>query len=151
MKLTIENYFDQVSHYLDIINSNANLVAGHDFVVKATKNGKDFAAYEKSAGIKETIDLYLEKLASLKSKEKKPATKKAAPKAAAVKNKPQAKPKSAAPVPQPKHTKKAVKKEKPDPETIAEKVEQIPSDIDHVKRNISLHEKQKTYDQVLSI
>lgn len=146
MKLTIHNYFDEVGDYLDLINADKDLLSAHNFVIEATENGADWSAYNESANIKETIDIYLAKLAKLKAGGKKPTAKKTS-KPAAPKEKVPVVPKKAPP------TKRAPPKTPPKetPAFDPEMVEHIPSDIALVKRYISLHDKDKSYDQVLSI
>ncbi len=147
MKLTIDNYFDQVGQYLDIINADSDLLSTHNFVIKVTKNGADLSKYQASEAIAETIDLYLDKLVKLKAKDK-PAKKQSGKSTPAAKKTP-VPPKQAATV-----KKKAAVSKPPktsEPETESTPVEHIPSDIALVKRYVSLHDKDKTYDQVLAI
>lgn len=150
MKLTLANYFDRVQEYMATIKGSKELADGHQFVLAATENGKNFDAYDEDDDIKSTIDLYLQKLTEFHNKAKKAPDKK----------KPVAKPapvKKSASVKKPatkQETGKSVRPKaapKQEPEQHAELVETIPSDIALVKRYIGLHDKEKTYDQVLSI
>lgn len=155
MKLDIQNYFDQVEQYLDIIQSDADFKATYDFIHKITKKGKEPENLDADEGIREMFDLFVENLNKrMAGKAKGRSSGKSAtpdtkpPKTDAAKQKPASKPRPQATV-----SKTATRKEKTDRETEqeAEKVEHIPSDIALVKKYISLHDKQKTYDQVLSV
>lgn len=154
MKLTIENYFDQFKNYKDIINKSASLIALHDFMIKATDGGKNFENYHNSKSLKKTIDLYFEKLTEYKNKEtasSKPSNEATAPKPAKKTPAPNAPPKEAKPKSKPAAPKPQVPKVKAEKEHHGTPVEHIPSDIALVKRYIGLHDKVKTYDQVLAI
>lgn len=146
MKLTIENYFDQVGTYMDIINADADFLSTYNFINKVTKNGKDMSHLDKSAEIRETFDLLLENLNKHTGKQKKDTGKSKSEKPAAPSKAAGAKSRKA-----PAKTASKQPKEPKEPDVAAEKVEHIPSDIALVKKYVSLHDKVKTYDQVLSI
>jgi hypothetical protein len=146
MNITIEKFFElrkSSPELLDAINSSAAFIAAHDFLVQVTQSGKDFTPYYKSDKIKETVDLFLKKLEaampqkSVKTKSIKSQTKN---KKQEHNNQKETKP-----------SKKTVPKPKVIKESIATFVEHIPSDIALVRKYIGLHNKRKTYEQVLSI
>ncbi len=148
MKLNSTNYFQQINHYMDIIRSDADFEATYRFINKVTKNGKEPQSLNKSPEIRETFDLFLQNLNSRESKQKKITVKKAPPDKQSKKpSKPAqqtaAKVVKKAPKPQPE--KKSVAKHK------AVQVAHIPSDIALAKKYLSLHDKEKTYEQLLAI
>lgn len=59
--ITINNYFNKISE-LDQAALPDALKKGHEFVVKATRDGANWASYHGSETIKKTIDIYLNKL-----------------------------------------------------------------------------------------
>jgi hypothetical protein len=59
--ITTTNYIEKTED-IDFAELPEHFEKGHDFVIKATQNGTNWIPYEKSEGIKRTIDSYLEKL-----------------------------------------------------------------------------------------
>lgn len=146
MKLNINNYFDQVASYMDFINADAEFKTTYNFINRATRKGDNLSILDESDSVREVFALFLENLNKVGNKPK-PAAKAPAKKAATKTGK------------QPVNTKTTVSKTKAAPKAKqredtgidAERVEHIPSDIALVKKYVSLHDKDKTYDQVLSI
>jgi len=145
MKLTIHNYFAQVANYMDIINSDSDFKTAYNFINRATNKGSDLSVFDQSEDIREAFNLLLENLNSIINKPKKQATKAPAKKAAPAKKVE----KQVVPMKTDNNRPKA--KQKQEPAVAAERVEHIPSDIALVKKYVSLHDKDKKYDQVLSI
>ncbi|GAA4456994.1 hypothetical protein [Rurimicrobium arvi] len=156
MKLTERNYFQAVPGYIDIINKDKDLKDSYAFINEVTQYGKEPDTINATADIRETFDMYLQLLNQAIASEGKARAGKGG-KAAATSASKSAK---AEPVARKKSVKKASpapqKKKQPEPEPEpeaepAEKVEHIPSDIALIKRYLSLHDKEKTYEQVLSV
>ena len=149
MNITIDNYFGLLkssNEFLDVLNANSSFLAANDFLVQVTQGGKDVSPYHKSEKIKETIDLFFQKLEAEAAKKKaRPATAKSSRKKdkATQEGKREAAPKKA-------KASKTTKSNSNTPKN-ATMVEHIPSDIALIKKYIGLHNKRKTYEQVLSI
>ncbi len=132
MKITIENYFDRTSEFLDYINSEGALLAAHDFLVRATNAGKSFDAYYGSKDLKETIDIYLSKINEHLAGNDK--TKKGQKKSPA------------------ESTQKPVKANKAARSTEQGRmvmVERLPEELKFIRRFINLNGKTKTKDEIL--
>lgn len=144
MKLNRTNYFQQIGNYMHIVQKDEDFEATYQFINKVTKQGKEPQNIDKSPEIRETFDLFLKNLNSQEEKLSKTKTKKAAP---TKHPKPVTKPKTEAP-------KKAAKPKPKRKEKIkyqSEQVSHIPSDIALVKKYLSLHDKDKSYVQLLAI
>jgi len=73
--ITINNYFSH-SGLVDFSTLPEALQKGHEFVKKATVEGKDWSSYHSSEPIKKTINIYLEKLNEFVAKSVKAHAKK---------------------------------------------------------------------------
>jgi hypothetical protein len=138
MKITIHNY-KEAEAKIDWSKASDGLNTGKAFTQKWN------AKYDRTAAAKTTIDAYfllMEKFLGQSAPEPKKKASPAAPAKKAAKTVVQ-KPGTKA--------KKPAKAAPEEPKVDAAIVEHIPSDIALVKRYISLHGKDKTYDQVLSI
>ncbi len=148
MKLTKANYFQQVGNYMHIIEADADFDATYKFINKVTKNGKEIHNLDKSPEIRETFDLFLQNLNSRQGKQNKTKPKKTAKghdtKKPSVAKQATAKKAVTTPV-KPKPKGKPVPKRKP------VQLAHIPSDIILVKKYLGLHDKEKTYEQLLAI
>ncbi|OSZ81930.1 hypothetical protein CAP35_01270 [Chitinophagaceae bacterium IBVUCB1] len=147
MKLNSTNYFQQIDSYMDIIRSDADFEATYRFINKVTKNGKEPQNLNKSPEIKETFNLFLQNLNSRESKQKKTTAKKAPDKQA----KKPLQPKQETTTKVAKGVIKPTPKKKPVARHKAVQVAHIPSDIVLVKKYLGLHDKEKTYEQLLAI
>jgi len=157
--ITIENYFDEFKN-IDVSNFPPAMIAGHDFLVKATNGGKSLSSYHSSPGIKKTLDLYLTKVNEFANKKKKPEPVKA-PKAKKQKEKqkpffretdilkPTEEPEPG--YPERKTSKKRVNKPQKDivPTTQTILVERIPEELRFVRRFVNMDGKTKTKDEIL--
>ncbi len=138
MKITIHNY-KEAEAKIDWSKASDGLNTGKAFTQKW------IAKYDRTATAKTTIDAYFLLMEKFLAQPELKPKKKSAPAAPAKKV-------TKAPVQKPQaKTKKPAKAAPEERETDATIVEHIPSDIALVKRYISLHDKDKTYDQVLSI
>ncbi|WP_207515046.1 hypothetical protein [Longitalea luteola] len=149
--ITIENYFDQIQN-IDRTNFPSALSAGHNFIVKATDNGNDLAAYNMSDKVKNTIDLYLDKLnafisGSSKKETKQPRkAKKGAGHTVAIDEYMPAQ----EPIPtENKKTKHSKKNKVIASQTAPVLVEKIPEELRFIKRFVYLNGKSKTKDEIL--
>lgn len=59
--ITIDNYFNKINE-LDISTFPDALKKGHEFILKATRDGASWTSYHGSETIKKTVDIYLTKL-----------------------------------------------------------------------------------------
>ncbi|MBS1634221.1 MAG: ATP-binding protein, partial [Bacteroidetes bacterium] len=59
--ITIDNYFNKINE-LDISTFPDALRKGHEFILKATRDGASWTSYHGSETIKKTVDIYLTKL-----------------------------------------------------------------------------------------
>jgi hypothetical protein len=137
MKITIHNYKEAEAR-IDWSKATEGLNTGKAFTQKW------IAKYDRTATAKTTINAYFLLMEKFLGQPAPTPKKKSAP--AAVKKVA----KTAAQKPETK-SKKPAKTAPEEPKVDAAIVEHIPSDIALVKRYISLHGKEKTYDQVLSI
>lgn len=59
--ITIDNYFNKISE-VNISTFPDALKKGHEFILKATRDGASWTSYHGSETIKKTVDIYLSKL-----------------------------------------------------------------------------------------
>lgn len=151
--ITISNYYEK----LQTINVNElddTLKETAEFVNEVSKNGKDWTLYEADQDIRETINLYFEKLDAFiqpSEKENKPSE----PVQPKVKNRPPAKRatpstrRKAATTPRANQAakKKATKAIVPQPN--AQLINAFPDEIQLIRRTFNLNGKEKTKHQLL--
>lgn len=149
MKITVENYFDKISEFMDFVNSDAALLATHDFFVKATNGGKSLEAYHASTGLQETIGIYLARInAYLQKKSKTPKNGSRRPSAAALHTGSE----NPGPAPEKKSTPGKLKNSKTNNKTTFDNtvlVERLPDELKFIRRFVHLHGKTKYKDELL--
>ena len=152
--ISVENYFQKIEKIKSDWSKHSDkkqiesFVASHEFVVDLTNNGSDWNTYAMDEEIKETVDLYLEKLN--KYLEKHPTEK-------STKEVKEKKGKSKAeeiPLPQKKYEKQNIKEPKEKEKAIiaaqGKLVERFPEEFRFLRRFINLNGKSKTKEQLLS-
>ncbi len=142
--ITTHNYYNSIES-IDFAALPTALQKGHEFVDKATSNGKSWDVYTASDTVKKTIDLYLQKLNEYNSNTKVATHKQVR------KNKEQEDSKAI--------IKEAMKRQgivhKPNAAKHSEAntninfVERIPEEIRFIKRFVNLNGKTKTKDDLL--
>jgi len=142
--INTSNYFEKVKE-IDFSKLPDDLVSGHQFVVDSTENGNSWEFYHESDTIKRVIDGYFSKLDDYlhthntdEKKENKSTPVPKEHKKAESKKTEKAQPKN-------KHIPKT---EKTDSDDI-NFTERIPEEIRFIKKYLSLHEKEKTKDELL--
>lgn len=129
-----QNYLSQIAA-IDIGAMPTPLQKGHEFLMKATAGGSDWATYNSSAAIQKTIQLYFERLAEYMTD---------------LNRKEQRKSKELNPEPQiakPKAIKKGAVP-KPSLPNIT-MVERVPEELRFIKRYVNLDGKTKTKEGIL--
>lgn len=136
--ITFDNYAEK-SKSIDFASLPEVLKKGHEFVKRVTVNFVSRSAYDISPSIKKAVDQYFAKLNEFLATSKAVA-------------------------PAKKETRQVVKHEKPakavhkksaavhdkKPTVKVEWVERIPEELRFMKRYVNLHDKTKTYDQLLT-
>jgi hypothetical protein len=149
--ITIENYFDEIKN-IDTGNFPAPMIAGHDFMVKATNGGASLSAYHSSPGIKKTLDLYLTKVNEFVQADKKGKSKEKRQKPF-IRQTDILKPTEEQEPVKPEKgrgRRKAVESEREtEPTTKVTMVERIPEEIKFIKRLVNMHGKVKTKEEIL--
>ncbi len=151
--ITIDNYFNKIDT-LEKSTWPEALKKGHEFVLKATKNGVSWTAYSHSDAIRHTIDMYLEKLNEFLNKSsnagKKPTKKEVERKEHDSIIKKNMHRQSVSPAP------KSVKKEKAKHSKPSaahthhtQMVERMPEELRFIRRFVNLNGKTKTKEELL--
>ncbi len=146
--ITIDNYPEKANS-LDFSSLPSALQKGNDYVKKVTMNFTSRAAYDTSADIKRTVDMYFSKLDNFLSTTTKPLV--------TTERREQSTKKEAAPAVEkepkrhiaPKGAKKTAGRAAADEHT--EWVERVPEELRFMKRYINMNGKTKTYAQLLSL
>ncbi len=143
---TIDNYPEKANS-IDFSSLPSALQKGNDYVKKVTLNFTSRTAYDTSADIKRTVDMYFSKLDKFLATTTKPVVttelREENPKKETAPKKEKA---------SKKHTPASAKKErgKASHDENIEWVERIPEELRFMKRYINLNGKTKTYEQLLS-
>lgn len=144
--ITVKNYFDK-TRGLDVKSLPGPLLKSHDFIIKITNSGNNWDGYQNNETIRRVIDLYLQKLnaylASNDSDKNQEEAKNPRPKAQKEKvvKSYQEKSKLIKDIPSKKHI---------PPIKSGKKVEHIREEVKFIKRFISLHNKVKSPQAILS-
>lgn len=143
--ITDKNYFSEIER-IGIPSLPDTLRKSHEFVVKSTNNGSSWDTYQNNDTIRKVINLYFEKLNQYLGTQ--PAYKTHAPKSEEKvepvrKSSSSVKPKSVKAKMEHK-PKKAIKKS-------GKKVEHIREELKFIKRFVSLHNKVKSPNSILSL
>jgi hypothetical protein len=130
--ITINNYFAATAP-IDFTAMPAAIKEGHEFIRELTAGANDWSAYHADATIKETVDIYLQKLNDIQKKgsEKSPPAEKANRKTRTT-----------------RQTKPA-KEHNSHTDTNTTEVERIPEEIRFIKRYVNLNGKTKTKEELL--
>jgi len=136
--ITFDNYAEK-SKSIDFSSLPEVLKKGHEFVKRVTVNFVSRSAYDISPSIKKAVDQYFAKLNEFLATTKTVAPAKKEAKQVVKHEKPaKAAPKKS----------KSVNDKKTD--VRVEWVERIPEELRFMKRYVNLHDKPKTYDQLLT-
>jgi hypothetical protein len=140
--ITANNYFVEMER-VGVNNLPQTLKETHDYVVRATENGSSWDNYHSSDKIKRLIDLHFQKVNEFVSTKLQKIS--ASPKQSKQKG---------APRPQRAPMSKATKPKKEAKEKAkvnAKKVEHIREEVKFIRRFVSLHNKIKSPDSILTI
>lgn len=147
IRVGIESYFDRFKEFSNFVNSQGALVSAHDFIVRATNNGKDLKTYYNSEAIRKTIDLYLSKINEHLAKAKP------VKKISASRKTPVTRGETKAPVPTHVEPTPKVKRSRKAGNNGSEEqpiqVERIPEELRFIRRFVNLNGKTKTKDELL--
>jgi hypothetical protein len=140
--ITIDNYFNKINE-LDISTFPDALKKGHDFILKATRDGTSWTSYQGSETIKKTVDIYLTKLNEFVKNNSKAKSKQSKKQREQEEHKEIIK----EAIRRQDITNNATKKQEPIHKPTM--VERIPEDLRFIKRFVNLNGKTKTKEDIL--